>query len=638
MSDGDRRRGESTPADPELPYARTVHTPASDVPATLAPDPDGTLDLPITDQVTAAGALDPGQLIGRFVVRARLGEGGMGIVLAGHDTDLNRSVAIKLVRSEVDHPAYRARLLREAQAMARLEHPNVARVYEVGSDRGRLFVAMELIDGVTLSTWLRVQRRPWQAIVAMFHQVGAGLAAVHRVGLIHRDFKPDNVLVDRDGRARVVDFGLARLDRDQVSSASSPELAASLTRTGMMMGTPGYMAPEQQYGGTVDARVDQYSYCVALREALLGVRHPRADVEPDWAGTPRPIRAAIARGLSYEPSERYPAMDELLVALGSSNRRTALIVALAGTVAAAGVVVALIVTSSGAERASPSELVVATDRDDAAIVDAGAIVHAESIDATSRVVGPRLVDAGALQAVTPFDAAATRTTIVLDAGTRHIAVVPDAAGGLVDANAVAIAPADANLVAGPDVDPAILGRPMITRPGRPLPKPAAWTSDPGHLAVVRATIKDLGYDGFDPSMTADQVDQLSGTDQAIAKVQLGMALRRRGQCGAAESLWEAATKLLGRSSVPVDTEWHARAQTGLALCALAAGRNAQDLANKGFVHGNRDQVRFVLALAIYENGDIATAHAMFLLTTTLADPPVQRALQTWLAGTGLTLP
>jgi len=636
MSDGDRRRGESTPADPELPYARTVHTPTSDVPATLAPEPDGTLDLPITDQVTAAGALDPGQLIGRFVVRARLGEGGMGIVLAGHDTDLNRSVAIKLVRSEVDHPAYRARLLREAQAMARLEHPNVARVYEVGSDRGRLFVAMELIDGVTLSTWLRVQRRPWQAIVAMFHQVGAGLAAVHRVGLIHRDFKPDNVLVDRDGRARVVDFGLARLDRDQVSSASSPELAASLTRTGMMMGTPGYMAPEQQYGGTVDARVDQYSYCVALREALLGMRHPRADVEPDWAGTPRPIRAAIARGLSYEPAERYPAMDDLLVALGSSNRRTALIVALAGTVAAAGVVVALIVTSNGPGSASPSAPVVATTHD-GAIVDAGEIVLAGSIDATSRVVGPGLVDAAALQVVTPFDAATTRTTIVLDAGARRVAVVSDAAP-VVDANAVAIAPADANVVAGPDVDPAILGRPMITRPGRPLPKPAAWTSDPGHLAVVRATIKDLGYDGFDPSMTGDKVDQLSGIDQAIAKVQLGMALRRRGKCAAAESLWEDATKLLGRSSVPVETEWHARAQTGLALCALAAGRNAQDLANKGFVHGNRDQVRFVLALAIYENGDFKTAHAMFLLATTLADPSVQSALQTWLAGTGLTLP
>jgi predicted Ser/Thr protein kinase len=288
----------------ELPYAPTM-TPAQLEGETLdilspakrsSPPADGTLDLPASDRVDAAPSLDPGQKLGRFVIRSQLGEGGMGIVLAGHDAKLGRPVAIKLVKPDVDRPAYRARLLREAQALARLEHPNVVRVYEVGSDRGRLFVAMELVDGVTLSEWLRAKRRPWREIVAMFEQVGAGLAAVHRAGLIHRDFKPDNVLVDRQGHARVADFGLARLDPERgVATAGSPELAAALTRSGVMMGTPGYMAPEQQFSGTVDTRADQYSFCVALREALAGSRTAKLDAA-SWGEVPHVIREVIARG------------------------------------------------------------------------------------------------------------------------------------------------------------------------------------------------------------------------------------------------------------------------------------------------------------------------------------------------------
>src|SRR5215218_3607123 len=181
---------------PNLDRGKTLDIQSPALAATEGYD-GGTLDLPASDQVAAAGGLAPGQMIGHFVIRQRLGEGGMGIVVAGHDADLGRPVAIKLVRTEADHPAYRARLLREAQAMARLEHPHVVRVYEVGSDRGRLFVAMELVDGVTLSVWLRAQPRSWREVIAMFVQVGAGLSAVHRAGLIHRDFKPDNVLVDR---------------------------------------------------------------------------------------------------------------------------------------------------------------------------------------------------------------------------------------------------------------------------------------------------------------------------------------------------------------------------------------------------------------------------------------------------------
>src|SRR5688572_23661419 len=197
--DDDRRKRDDLGSAPTTPGPK----------ATLAPD--GTLDIPEGDVVAAGDALAPGAAISHFVVRKRLGEGGMGIVLACEDADLGRPVALKLVRSDVDHPAYRDRLLREAQAMARLEHPNVVKVYEVGSDRGRLFVAMELVDGQTLSAWLR-EPRSWREVVDMFLQIGEGLAAAHAAGLVHRDFKPDNVLVDRTHRARVADFGLARIE------------------------------------------------------------------------------------------------------------------------------------------------------------------------------------------------------------------------------------------------------------------------------------------------------------------------------------------------------------------------------------------------------------------------------------------
>jgi serine/threonine protein kinase len=194
--------------------------------------PDSTLDMPAADIVAQASEPGPGAAIGHFRVRKRLGAGGMGVVLECEDADLGRRVALKLVRAEADTPQYRERLLREAKAMARLEHGNVVRVYEVGSDRSRLFIAMEFVDGVTLTAWLQ-ERRTWREIVEMFRQVGAGLAAVHRAGLVHRDFKPDNVLVDATGRARIADFGLARIDDNETPP---------LTKSGVMMGTPGYIS------------------------------------------------------------------------------------------------------------------------------------------------------------------------------------------------------------------------------------------------------------------------------------------------------------------------------------------------------------------------------------------------------------
>ena len=232
-------------------------------------DDDGTRSLAGSQRARVVTVPEPGERVGRFVIRARLGEGGMGVVLAGHDPDLDRPVAIKLLRAGAEAPAYRARLLREAQALARLDHPNVVKVYDVGVDGERVFVAMELVAGTTLTQWVSAQRRTWREVVGKFVAVGDGLAAVHRAGLIHRDFKPDNVLVDRTGRARVADFGLARLDGADGDETPDGH-GGRLTRTGAVMGTPGYMAPEQQWGSDVDARADQYSFCVALRAALTG--------------------------------------------------------------------------------------------------------------------------------------------------------------------------------------------------------------------------------------------------------------------------------------------------------------------------------------------------------------------------------
>jgi predicted Ser/Thr protein kinase len=633
------------PPEHELPYAATV-TPQLGGPTVdmlspsrrgsgarsgrrSDPPPDGTLDLPAGDRAPDALPLEPGQKIGHFVIRKRLGEGGMGIVLAGHDADLGRSVAIKLVKAEADRPAYRARLLREAQAMARLEHPNVVRVYEVGSDRGRLFVAMELVDGVTLSAWLRGPRRPWRDVLAIFTQVGAGLAAVHRAGLVHRDFKPDNVLVDREGRARVADFGLARLDPEQAAAgAGSPALAVSLTRSGMMMGTPGYMAPEQQVGATVDARADQYSYCIALREALLGGRVVKLD-RATWRHVPRAIRAIVERGLAFEPGERFASMDELLGALRRvERRRSAMVsVAIAALAIAAGIATtAVLMTRDRGGASGP----------------------------------PQPAATGAPAAPPPSPSPPPPPPGAAGAGSSW-GGPPPAAGELA---APPDPPDPPDPAAGHGASPGPRERTAdrgATSPGGPAPrrpaalpppapgagsaaaraprKPEAWPSHPDHLAIVRATIADLGYDGFDPDVTASEVEQLAGMEQVIGKVKLAMVERRAGRCATAVPLWTEA-----RQAIPFTrsdaSKWRARAAIGLGLCALAAGRpeEATQLAQSGWLDGNQDEIRLIMAVAFYEKGETQAAQAMFFHASQHGTPPVRAAVQTWLDRTGLVLP
>ncbi|MBP6631144.1 MAG: tetratricopeptide repeat protein [Kofleriaceae bacterium] len=271
-----------------------------------------------------------GATIGHFVVRAVLGQGGMGTVVEGYDPDLDRAVAIKVVRDRAAGSAAGRRLVREAQAMARLTHPNVATVYEVGTIDRQVYLVMEKLDGGTLGDWLGTAR-PWRRVLEVFRQAGEGLAAAHAAGLVHRDFKPSNVLMDGSDRPRVTDFGIAKLagEGDDLSAADRSMLVSTMTMAGAVVGTPAYMAPEQRRGGAVDARADQYSFCVALHEALLGSRPgerdgdaPRAHGTPalDVARVPARVRAALQRGLAVEPEARFPSMRPLLDVLAAAIR------------------------------------------------------------------------------------------------------------------------------------------------------------------------------------------------------------------------------------------------------------------------------------------------------------------------------
>jgi serine/threonine protein kinase len=347
------------------------------------------------------GALPRGASIGRYVVLGLVGRGGMGEVYAAYDHELDRKVAVKLLRVKpgngVSLAEGRQRTLREAQAIARLSHSNVVIVYDVGTFEDQVFIAMEFVDGNTVTYWLQAQERSWREIVKVFMAAGRGLQAAHDKELVHRDFKPDNVMVTRDGQVRVMDFGLARQvsikgEHDPVSGEFKPqprtiaEAAAAidkdsgggldgdgpstlvinhdapvgpdtqeiqnsglfdnqLTRTGAMMGTPAYMAPEQFLGTETDARTDQFSFCIALYEALYGERpfggnsmfaltsnvvQGKVKEAPPNTKVPPWVRRILLRGLRSNADERFPSMKALLEALekdpAAALKRRALIV------------------------------------------------------------------------------------------------------------------------------------------------------------------------------------------------------------------------------------------------------------------------------------------------------------------------
>ena len=347
----------------------------------------------------AGGFLAIGDRLARFEILNRLGVGGMGVVYVAHDPLLDRQVAVKVLRADA-HGELRAaelegRLLREAQAMARLSHPNVVTVHEVGIVDRQIFIVMELNDGGTMRAWLKQEARPVRERIRVFIEAGRGLAAAHAVRLVHRDFKPDNVLLSRDGRVRVVDFGLVRgpTAGDRPSRRPSHDVYApmSLTMSGAVIGTPAYMAPEQHRAEVADHRSDQFSFCVALYEALYG-RRPFAGETyrelvvnildgsvlppPDGAGVPLAVHRVIERGLASAPDDRYPGMTALLDDLAAASaevgaqtnlasapapaprRRRALALALSGGLVVAAAAVSLVLAlglGRGDNQAAPAD-------------------------------------------------------------------------------------------------------------------------------------------------------------------------------------------------------------------------------------------------------------------------------------------
>jgi eukaryotic-like serine/threonine-protein kinase len=280
-----------------------------------------------------------GSSLDRYVIIDAVGVGGMGVVYSAYDPELDRKVALKLFRAydgPIPMEERRTRLLREAQAMARIAHPNVVAVYDAGTFEQQVFLAMQFVEGRTLRAWLREQPRTVAEILSAFEQAGQGLAAAHAAGVVHRDFKPDNILVSRDGVVRVTDFGLARGANFVDLPAETPRprripagtaLATPLTTAGSVMGTPGYMAPEQERGGVTDARTDQYGFCASLLEALTG---QRPDAKSAFEGAlsfealPASVRRVVRKGLSTDPANRYESMSALLEALAVANMVQAL--------------------------------------------------------------------------------------------------------------------------------------------------------------------------------------------------------------------------------------------------------------------------------------------------------------------------
>ena len=310
-------------------------------------------------------ALAAGDRLGKFLLERQLGAGGMGVVWQARDVELDRAVALKVLSSSLSgNTTASVRMVREARAMARLRHPNVINVFDAITIDDRDVIAMELIEGETLASWMS-RRHTREAIVEAVIGAGRGLAAAHTAGMVHRDFKPHNVLVDRSGRVVVTDFGLARAigeapEPPTTSEPPSPSdrhsmgaLDSPLTATGTVLGTPAYMAPEQLAGAPANARADQFAFCATAWEALAGQRPFPGDTVPEILdafavgqprggdGVPRRLRPVLERGLAVDPDTRWPSIDALLDALLRAlhrPRRIALAVSVAvGVLAAAAI-------------------------------------------------------------------------------------------------------------------------------------------------------------------------------------------------------------------------------------------------------------------------------------------------------------
>ena len=375
--------------DASLTETRTVTNPmAGDTAATPA-------------RVAATGAVDRlerGMVVGRYVVLRKLGAGGMGVVYAAYDPELDRRIALKMLLPGADTTGGsegRTRLLREAQALAKLNHPNVVAIHDVGEHDTSVWLAMEFVEGNTLRDWLDDRPHDWREIVDVMTRAARGLVAAHAKGLLHRDFKPDNVMVSTDGRVRVMDFGLARrnemLDTSEHGEAPTERaLELSLTQVGSVMGTPSYMAPEQHVGTRADSRTDQFAFCVTLWEALYGQRpfagktlaelsmnvvEGKLRQPPSGSKVPAWLRAVCERGLSHKPEQRFESMSDLLRGIEASRRRASSM----RWLAAAGVVIALVGAGAGYQAHDHEQRVAACE------AEGDVIAEVWNEDARSRV-------------------------------------------------------------------------------------------------------------------------------------------------------------------------------------------------------------------------------------------------------------
>jgi hypothetical protein len=297
----------------------------------------------------AADALPRGSSVGRYVVLGRLGAGGMGVVYAAYDPELDRRVALKLVLPGIAGSEGRTRMLREAQALAKLSHPNIVTVHDVGTHEALVWLAMEFVQGKTLGAWLRAAPRGWPEVLDTCVRAGRGVAAAHVAGLLHRDIKPDNIMVDQGGRVRVMDFGLARTGDEESAPVPPPPqdaavtpkveaLAMRITQAGALVGTPAYMAPEQLVGDEIGPAADQFSLCATLWEGLYGVRPFSGDdlagltmsvmegvpTVPKKGRVPSWLRKVLERGLAASPKHRWPSVEALLDALARGRSRARL--------------------------------------------------------------------------------------------------------------------------------------------------------------------------------------------------------------------------------------------------------------------------------------------------------------------------
>ncbi|MCY0989923.1 protein kinase [Nannocystis sp. ILAH1] len=312
--------------------------PASNPEATLEATYDDLARHTPEERSPVAEADAPGDRLGRYRLLRVLGQGGMGVVYVAYDEQLDRRVAIKRVRTDSRGSSAHGRILHEAKALAQLSHPNVVQIFEVSASAGRIFIAMEYVAGRTLRAWTtrwRAAGGSQRELLDMFVQAGRGLAAAHAQGLVHRDFKPENVLVGDDGRARVVDFGLVTWGDEGDEPAPAPAAdergpQLRLTAAGVLLGTPAYMSPEQFADRLADPRSDQFSFCAALYEALCGARafagetvaelHRAVlagDLREPGERVPPWLAAVLRRGLSRRPEDRFPSMSELLDRLAS---------------------------------------------------------------------------------------------------------------------------------------------------------------------------------------------------------------------------------------------------------------------------------------------------------------------------------